>query len=651
MNYKNPISKMELLLSKQSLDFSSLGNLLDQFKNPCLIWDKFHNKILQVNSEFISLTSFTREELCQIKLENIIKDFKLINITDDKTIVEIIRKNRTSIKCLLNLISLNNQENLMLMDFHSVNSNNRILAEKNSLLKFILDLVLLSQIRSIDEYLIEILNNLKLIYDCNNLCIYISEDANQKLKKKQTTEFKQVFPTEIPLSEISLTGIMDIWKPGKRVLNDIHRAARTNEITTLIQVPLKINENVKGLIVFDLKDELDLEKTYEQLPLIVEIIKVNLGKKYKEKENSQESIKKSNRALMLDFFLNNIKLGIMMIDDNGRIIEINSYLEQILGFSKWEIINNLAQFVLPDSLFKTNNNKSEIQYINDKDLYVNLHRRDGSEFSAQVQFLPLSFSEGIKEHAISLVIINDLSQLDQLKMKNKQLERQAEMGILVASFAHDVRNVFNSIKLSAETVELKSDTDRSIQDYAENIKEDCDRINQLMESVLSFSSSIEDNMQTLDITFFVQQLIERWNPKFERAKVKPVFQFEKEIPLISADPRSLEQVFNNLFSNARDAMDQTGGTLGVHIGRKEHRDGLSKVVIRISDSGPGIPEEFKSKIFDPYFSSRPGGTGLGLAITKRIVELHHGQIAVESFPGGTTFTVTLPEKSVEIINQ
>jgi signal transduction histidine kinase len=225
------------------------------------------------------------------------------------------------------------------------------------------------------------------------------------------------------------------------------------------------------------------------------------------------------------------------------------------------------------------------------------------------------------------------------------------MGVMVASFAHDVRNVFNSIKLSAETVESKSDSDQSIQDYAENIKEDCDRINQLMESVLSFSSSIEDNLQTLDIIFLLQQLIERWNPKLERAKVKCVLQFEKEVPLISADPRSLEQVFNNLFSNARDAMDQTGGTLGVYISKKESKVGSRTVVIKISDSGPGIPEEFKTKIFDPYFSSRPGGTGLGLAITKRIVELHHGQIEVDSFPGGTTFAVTFPEKSTEITNQ
>jgi two-component system sensor histidine kinase AtoS len=125
--------------------------------------------------------------------------------------------------------------------------------------------------------------------------------------------------------------------------------------------------------------------------------------------------------------------------------------------------------------------------------------------------------------------------------------------------------------------------------------------------------------------------------------VKSIFQFENDIPKISADSRSLEQVFNNLFSNAREAMVKTGGTLGVYISKAEQINRSKNVIIKISDSGPGIPDEFLSKIFEPYFSSRPGGTGLGLAITKRIIELHHGQIEVESFPGGTSFIVTLPE--------
>jgi two-component system, NtrC family, sensor histidine kinase AtoS len=641
MNYRNPIRKMEKFLSKQSLDNFSLGNLMDQIKYPCLIWDKPQNKILQVNSELISLTAFTREDLSQITIESLINEFEPENTSDSNRSIEIKRKNKTSIKCLFELIPLNDPGNLLLMIFRSVNYN--ILSDKNSFLQYILDLMMLSENKSADEYLKHIIEKLTDIYHCDNICFYLSEDSSRNLKKIRTTEQNQVFPQEILISEINFNEKNAIWKPGKRVLNDIQRSARSNGITLLITFPMIINERIKGLFVLSSRNELDSENTYDHLPLMGQIIKVNLQKIYNEMGNYQKALEINNRALILDCILRNVKMGILVINDDRKIIETNSYLEQLLGFSKWEIINNPVESILTNITLKNKNDKKEIKEKPRSDLLLNLSRRDGSEFPAQLLILPISFLSDFGEESIILLVINDLTQIGQLEAKNKQMARQADIGVLVSSFAHDVRNVFNSIKLSAEMVALKSESDPSIIEYAENIKEDCDRINQLMESVLTFSSSIEENLQPVDIIFLLQRLIERWNPKFERANVKSIFQFEKDIPKISGDPRSLEQVFNNLFSNAREAMVKTGGTLGVYISKAEQINGSKNVIIKISDSGPGIPDEFLSKIFDPYFSSRPGGTGLGLAITKRIIELHHGQIEVESFPGGTSFIVTLPE--------
>jgi len=637
------MGKMELLLSKPILGKTALGNLLDQMNSPCIIWDSMHDKIIQVNSELISITAFSREELYEVKAGDLINNFDLAYTANGNKAFELNRKNKLPLNCLIDSAALNGQGSLVLLTFRSVNGNNKNIADKNVFLKNVSDLVLLQENKPIDEYLDNVVDKLNSIYDCFSITIYLTDDPSEKLKKRKTTEPTSILPDEIPLSEISIIGNNDIWKPGKRVLTDNHRVARGNDLSLMIQISLSIYEEFKGLIVICSKNELDTEKTFEQLPLFVSIIGANLEKKYKEKKIKQKSFEKNIRALILDTILSNIKMGVVVINREGRITETNSFLEQLLGFSKWEIINNNAQAILPLSLLAEKNSQNKLQASNNINLVVNINRRDGSEFPAQIQFLPLSFSNEDGEDTINLLIINDLSQIDFLKMKNKQLERQAEMGVLVASFTHDVRNVFNSIKLNAETVEVKTSADQLVQEYTANIKEDCDRINQLMESVLSFSSSIEENIQSLDITFLLQRIIERWNPKLEKAKIKSILQFEKEIPHISADPRSLEQVFNNLFSNARDAMNQKGGTLGIYVGKKVQGDGLTCVVIKISDNGMGIPEEFISKIFDPYFSSRPGGTGLGLAITKRIVELHHGQIDVESFPGGTTFTVTLPE--------
>ncbi|MGA9398279.1 MAG: ATP-binding protein, partial [Anaerolineaceae bacterium] len=127
--------------------------------------------------------------------------------------------------------------------------------------------------------------------------------------------------------------------------------------------------------------------------------------------------------------------------------------------------------------------------------------------------------------------------------------------------------------------------------------------------------------------------------------VELFFQPEGNTPEIMGDPRTLEQVFTNLISNAVQAMSTTGGgTLGIKTQPYQGPDFLMADVT-ISDSGPGIPSEIREHIFEPFVTTNPQGTGLGLAITRRIVSAHHGTIDVESFPGGTIFHVRIPSLS------
>jgi signal transduction histidine kinase len=124
--------------------------------------------------------------------------------------------------------------------------------------------------------------------------------------------------------------------------------------------------------------------------------------------------------------------------------------------------------------------------------------------------------------------------------------------------------------------------------------------------------------------------------------VTPTVHIDADIPKILGDPRSLDQVFTNLISNAVDAMTETGDTLAVRAVINQEFSGHPHVDISISDNGPGIPEDIKDRIFEPFVSTRQKGTGLGLAITKQIITAHKGSISVNSFPGGTVFTVRLP---------
>ena len=115
----------------------------------------------------------------------------------------------------------------------------------------------------------------------------------------------------------------------------------------------------------------------------------------------------------------------------------------------------------------------------------------------------------------------------------------------------------------------------------------------------------------------------------------------ENVPEIMGDPEFLRSVFNNLFINAIQSMESTGGHLGIKISPDENGEFVN---FEITDTGNGISPEHLSKIFEPYFSTKETGTGLGLAIVQKIVETHNGKIEVESAVGaGTKFTVKLPK--------
>jgi signal transduction histidine kinase len=172
---------------------------------------------------------------------------------------------------------------------------------------------------------------------------------------------------------------------------------------------------------------------------------------------------------------------------------------------------------------------------------------------------------------------------------------------------------------------------------------DCDRLTGLMESVLSFSKGAEYNLVPIDIRVIIQRIIDRWHPKFSNAKIQPFLQSSTEKVLIEGDARALEQVFTNLISNAVNAMHDKGGLLAIKIGVQEQSSEPPQWLITVADSGSGIADEIKEHVFEPFVTTdKQSGTGLGLAITKRIISAHRGSISVESFPGGTVFSINLP---------
>jgi two-component system sensor histidine kinase AtoS len=235
-----------------------------------------------------------------------------------------------------------------------------------------------------------------------------------------------------------------------------------------------------------------------------------------------------------------------------------------------------------------------------------------------------------------------LSGAEQIQVQAQQLEQRALLGEVTAIFAHEVRNPINNISTGLQLMAYNLNPDDPHQELINRLQQDCDRLNELMKSVLAFSRPTEYEMEPVDIGGLVSRLVERLKPRMQRVRVEPLVQIEPALLKVRGNPRALEQVFTNLVTNAIQAMNENGGTVAIKIQQIRGGGNRTQVQVDIADNGPGISQELQDRLFQPFFTTKLDGTGLGLPITKRIVTAHKGTIQVTSFPGGTVFHVSLP---------
>ena len=626
------------LLQKSNINLPALRTLLDQYEQPCILWDQENDKIIQINKLWEGLTKFNPEDLINTSINNILPKYKEGNYNGTE-VINIRNKDDSLIKCKHNVFPLESNGKLVLFLFFPLFSS-AFKAKNNSkileaIITSLLELDYKKGFINLAEETIALLNGL---YDSFCSAIYLNSDSvPTELMFISNSGERDLFQKKLDANEFNFQQPIEIWKSGERALNTLQRIAKQKGISELITATFQIDENHKGLLLLSFKNQNIDESDFSILPVLIAIILKNF-KKAALFKNNKESEKWFFNNEQYESVFDNASIGMLVTNKENKIIFSNLYIEKLFGYEKWELsgafINEIVSNIDDKYLQNIDGQYSGIRKMS-------LRKRDGSIFPAQL-LIQNVYSNSLNDAGFQVIFIEDVSELNNLQNEVVQLARQAEMGVLVASFAHDVRNVFNSIKLNADTVQLVESGNKDIKEIMTSIKDDCDEINQLMESVLSFSSSFEKNKKAIDLGFMLERVVERWKPKLDKMKIHSILQKDEEIPQIIGDARSLEQAFNNLISNARDAMSLKGGTLGIYIKRNNLTDTDHNIGVSFSDTGVGIPEENLQKVFDPFFTARPGGTGLGLAITKKIIEYHGGKLEVSSFPGGTTFNVSLP---------
>lgn len=225
-----------------------------------------------------------------------------------------------------------------------------------------------------------------------------------------------------------------------------------------------------------------------------------------------------------------------------------------------------------------------------------------------------------------------------------QKEKLASLGQLAAGVAHEINNPLGSVLLYADILcrEPPSENEQWREDLA-MITREATRCKTIVTNLLNFSRQNEVLSQTTDVGTLIRTIVEEVKAKPEYARIAFTVEIDPALPEIEADPLQLRQAFVNLMNNGAEAMT-SGGKLML---RARPGPNAGWITIEIEDTGSGISKENMTKLFTPFFTTKPigKGTGLGLAITYGIVKMHQGQIVVQSEVGvGTKFVITLREK-------
>jgi PAS domain S-box-containing protein len=631
-----------------SLNIAEVQALLDLCSEAVILVDTRENRILLANSRSTELTAFTRTELNGLDLATLLptldKDtsWKGVGLGQSWDL-PLVRHGGTKADVQFSPTFLDPQKRLAVINLLPVVLREQHQAEQQRQLQrwqALQDLIQASQQPDISVALHQALQAGSAFTGAPIVALYQVDSGMPTFRRSFTNEPTNRLPESISPHDIIVLHTPTTWIVGKRPTCDLHRVTRANGLAYTASVPVGDPQAIIGLVIAAGENPPAPGEVVPALGVVANHItsiiqQQAVCRSLREQAQSQQRQLKIGNALR-----DAVQDGIILITPEFTILEMNPSAEEMLGYTSQEVIDHPVDNILvcEDKLISSleiarcSNATCEIGNLT-------LFRRDGRAFPAQAHALPLWGEMHLEALAI---ILEDLSQEEQFRVRTQQLEQRALLGDVTAVFAHEVRNPINNISTGLQLMAMNFPESDPNQELISRLQQDCDRLADLMKSVLAFGRPVEPNkMESVDLGMLVRRLRERWRPHMTRVHVEcPEPEIAPTVQPILGDIRGLEQVLTNLVSNAVQAMNDTGGTLILKVRPAANDNNQTEVLV--SDSGPGIPDDVREHIFEPFYTTNRGGTGLGLSITKQIVTAHKGTITVTSVPGGTAFQVRFP---------
>ncbi len=643
----NRVSQFSTFLKRQfaPLGTAELETLLNSLQQAALIVNNTNNRILLTNTKAIELTAFTRSELAEVDYHSLFQVIKVENTgeSDDPSPVELLKRGGSKSTVQVTFTPLGDNNKYTLVTFE-LEEQLRMLQQEGeryqALWEHLNRLSRASISIDLDKSLPIVLDAGLELTGTSEMCIYQVSSQGPSMQKIASTGSDHAFPAEITGQDFSSLQAPVLWVKGKRAILNLHRLAYSGNISYLASAPIGEMNAFIGLLVALGENSAPPTTLLPQLTFIASQVNSIIQGHVLNTQLGQDIQEYTSRLQTNNAIYNTMEDGIIILAPDMTITSLNPSAELYLGYATVEVAGQKIENVLISgedlkSSFEVVQNEQRIGSIGS----LKLFRRNGESFQANLRIIPIINNDTVTG---MIILFHDLSEQEEYRLKNQQLEQRALLGEVTASFAHEVKNPINNIFTGLQLLAINLPQDDPNQKNISRIEEDCERLTSLVKSSLTFVRPMEYKLESIILGQLIANLLERWRSRLVKLNIKYQIQADKSIPNIEGDYRALEQVFTNLINNAIEAMESSGGLLSIKIRHVTENEEQAHVEVSISDTGPGIPVELREKIFEPFFTTKQHGTGLGLAIVKRIVTAHKGSIAVNSILGGTNFVVQFP---------
>jgi PAS domain S-box-containing protein len=343
-----------------------------------------------------------------------------------------------------------------------------------------------------------------------------------------------------------------------------------------------------------------------------------------------------------------INVGILAADLEDRVESWNSQIEHLSGITREHALGKRLSELFPAEL------SEQFDRVRGQTGIHNIYKfvlKPATNGNGNGNGLPARFREATLNVAIAplvsreqeqigrLIIFDDVTDRAELEQRLVQADKLSSIGLLAAGVAHEVNTPLAVISTYAQMLakQVAGDSQKTV--ILDKIAKQTFRASEIVNSLLNFSRTSSTSFGDVSLNKVIQETISLLDHQLQKAGIQVKTEMEANLPAVHGNMGKLQQVFLNLFLNARDAMT-AGGTLEV----RTWSDGLG-VKAEVADSGPGIAPENLHRIYDPFFTTKAArkGTGLGLSVTYGIVQEHGGSIEVANRPsGGARFRLELP---------